>query len=324
MEESGAVLLFVCAVAAVYLFAACAVVRMLLRRFGSLEPPTRAGRIAERGSLALAAVGLICFAYGYFVEPFWPEVTHVRVESPKLRGAQRPVRVVHISDLHCDPEPRLEERLPDLIAAERPDLIVFTGDSLNSPEGLPVLRKLLPRLASIAPTYAVRGNWDMAYRRGELFGGTGVVELKKEAARLDVAGTTLWVAGAPFASLADPPDGVRSGIENTLKGVPSEAFTLFLYHTPDLILEAAETKRVDLYCAGHTHGGQVALPLYGALVTLSKFGKKYESGLHREGSTWLYVTRGLGMEGDPAPRVRFFARPEVTVIELVPESERVN
>jgi predicted MPP superfamily phosphohydrolase len=324
MGESVAVLLFVCAVAAVYLFAACAVVRLLLRRFGSLGRPTRAGLIAERGSLVLAAVGIICFAYGYFVEPYWPEVTHDRVESPKLRGAQRPVRVVHISDLHCDPEPRLEERLPDLIAVERPDLIVFTGDSLNSPEGLPVLRRLLPRLASIAPTYAVRGNWDMTYRRGELFDGTGVVELKKEAARVDVAGTTLWVAGAPFASLDDPTGGVRGGIENTLKGVPPEAFTLFLYHTPDLILEAAETNRVDLYCAGHTHGGQVALPLYGALVTLSKFGKKYESGLHREGGTWLYVTRGLGMEGGPAPRVRFFARPEVTVIELVPESVRVN
>ena len=321
MGETTAVLLFVCAVAAVYLFAACAVVRVVLRRFGWVEPATRGGRIAERGSLILAAVGLLCFAYGYFVEPYWPEVTHVRVESSKLRGAQRPVRVVHISDLHCDPEPRLEERLPDLIAAERPDLIVFTGDSLNSPEGLPVLRKLLPRLAAIAPTYAVRGNWDTAFwRRMELFEGTGVVELKKEVARVDVAGTSLWVAGAPFASLADPPDGVPSGIRNTLRDVPPEAFTLFLYHTPDEILEAAETGRVDLYCAGHTHGGQVALPLYGALITLSKFGKKYESGLHREGGTWLYVTRGVGMEGGTAPRVRFFARPEVTVIELASPS----
>jgi predicted MPP superfamily phosphohydrolase len=319
MGESTSVLIFVCAVATVYLFAALSVVRFVLRRFKWMEPATRAERIAERGSLVLAAVGIFCFAYGYFVEPYWPQVTHVRVESPKLKGAQRPVRVVHISDLHCDPEPRLEERLPDLIANEHPDLIVFTGDSLNSPEGLPVLRKLLPRLASIAPTYAVRGNWDTAYwRRYELFEGTGVHELKNEAARLDVAGTTIWISGAPYASLAEPPDGVPSGIRNALRDVPPEAYTLFLYHTPDEILEAAATNRVDLYCAGHTHGGQVALPLYGALVTLSKFGKKYESGLHREGQTWLYVTRGLGMEGGPAPRVRFFARPEVTVIELAP------
>ena len=319
MGESTAVLLFVCAVAAVYLFAACAVARLLLRRFGFMERPAGASRAAERGSLVLAAVGLLCFAYGYFVEPYWPEVTRVRVESAKLKGAQRPVRVVHISDLHCDPEPRLEERLPDIIAAERPDLIVYTGDSLNSSEGLPVLRKLLPRLAAIAPTFAVRGNWDTAYwRRAELFEGTGVVELRKEAARVDVAGTTIWVAGAPFASLVEPPTGTRGGIETAVRDVPEGAFTVFLYHTPDAILEAAETGRVDLYCAGHTHGGQVALPVYGALVTLSKFGKRFESGLHRVEGTWLYVTRGVGMEGGPAPRVRFFARPEVTVIELAP------
>lgn len=318
MEGSTPVLLFVCAVAAVYVLAACALVRAVLRRFGRVGPPTRVTLIAERGALVLAAIGLACFAYGYFVEPYWPEVTHVRVESPKLKGAQRPVRVVHISDLHCDSKTRLEERLPGIIAAEHPDLIVFTGDSANSREGLPVLRKLLPRLAAIAPTYAVRGNWDTYWRRDELFGGTGVVELNKNAARLNVAGTSIWIAGAPFGSLVEPPDSVRGGIETALKDVTPDAFTLFLYHTPDAILEAAETERVDLYCAGHTHGGQVALPLYGALVTLSKFGKKYESGLYREGRTWLYVTRGIGMEGDPAPRVRFFARPEVTVIELAP------
>jgi predicted MPP superfamily phosphohydrolase len=319
MEGSAAVSIFLCAVAAVYLLAACALVRAVLRRVGWIERPSRAALVAERLSLALAAAGLLCFAYGYFVEPYWPEVTHVRVESPKLRGAQRPVRVVHISDLHCDPEPRLEGRLPAIIAAERPDLIVFTGDAINSPAGLPVLRELLPRLAAIAPTFAVRGNWDTWYwGREEMFGGTGVVELKKGAARVDVAGTTVWVAGAAFGSLYEPQGGERGGIESSLRDVPPGAFTLFLYHTPDEIPEVAETGRVDLYCAGHTHGGQVALPFYGALVTLSKFGKKYESGLHREGPTWLYVTRGVGMEGGSAPRVRFFARPEVTVIELAP------
>ncbi len=319
MEESPIVLLFVCAVAVVFLLAACAIVRLILRRAGWMEKPSRVTRWAERIFLALAGIGVLCFAYGYFVEPYWPEVTRVRVESAKLAGATRPLRVVHISDLHCDPEPRLEERLPDIIAAERPDLIVFTGDSLNSPAGLPVLRKLLTRLVAIAPTFAVRGNWDTSlWRRDELFGGTGVRELKKEAVKIEAAGTSLWIAGAAFASLYESPDGTRGGVESALKNVPPDAFTIFLYHTPDEIPEVAGTNRVDLYCAGHTHGGQVALPVYGALITLSKFGKKYESGLYREGATWLYVTRGVGMEGGPAPRVRFFARPEVTVIELAP------
>lgn len=314
-------LLFMSTLAALYVLAACALMRLLLRRFNLMGPPTRAVLFAERTTLALAAVGLLCFAYGAFVEPYWPEVTHVRIESPKLRGAQRPVRVVHISDLHCDPTVRLEERLPDLIAAQHPDLIVYTGDSANSREGLPVLRNLLPRLAQVAPTYAVRGNWDTGWRREQLFGGTGVHELEGSAAEVEVAGTKLWVAGAPYGKLYEPTPGVRSDLRiNALGAVPEGAFTILLYHTPDEILEAAKTGRVDLYCAGHTHGGQVAMPFYGALATLSKFGKKYESGLYREGATWLYVTRGIGMEGGPAPRVRFLARPEVTVIELAPPS----
>lgn len=164
--------LFICAVAAVYVLAACALARRLLRWLGRVGQPSRLVRRAESLSLALAAFGLLCFAYGYFVEPYWPEVTRRRVQSVKLAEAARPVRVVHLSDLHCDPEPRLEERLPELVRAERPDLIVYTGDSLNSPEGLPVLRRLLPRLAEIAPTFAVRGNWDVWYWRGiDLFGG---------------------------------------------------------------------------------------------------------------------------------------------------------
>jgi len=81
---------------------------------------------------------------------------------------------------------------------------------------------------------------------------------------------------------------------------------------------AEEGKDVDLYCAGHTYGGQIDLPFYGALMTLSKYGKKYEAGLYRKEGTWMYVNRGIGMEGCPAPRVRFCARPELTIIEIYP------
>jgi predicted MPP superfamily phosphohydrolase len=102
-----------------------------------------------------------------------------------------------------------------------------------------------------------------------------------------------------------------------LAQVPKEAFSIFLYHYPDEIHSVSG--KVDLYCAGHTHGGQVALPVYGALLTLSRFGKQFESGLFEVGGTTLYVNRGIGMEGMRAPRVRFFARPEITVYEISSE-----
>jgi predicted MPP superfamily phosphohydrolase len=75
--------------------------------------------------------------------------------------------------------------------------------------------------------------------------------------------------------------------------------------------------KFDLYLAGHTHGGQIALPFYGALITYSRFGKKYESGQFHEGETTLYVTRGIGFAHQPQPEARFMARPEVTVIDLI-------
>ena len=62
------------------------------------------------------------------------------------------------------------------------------------------------------------------------------------------------------------------------------------------------------------------MPFYGALVTLSRFGKRFESGLYRVGATWLYVNRGIGMEGGRGARVRFWSRPEVTVIDIYPAS----
>lgn len=303
-------LLFIGSVAAVYLFAAIASIRIVLRRLKRVGAPTPAQLWLQRGALTLAAIGVLCMAYGYFVEPYWLAVTRVSIASAKLPRGARPVRLIHISDLHSDPKVRLEERLPEVIAAERPDLIVFTGDSINSPAGLPILRNCLTRLAKIAPTFVVKGNWDAWFwREQNLFAGTGARELKNEALKFDVGGASLWIAGVPV--------GGEHTLDQTLAALPPEAFTVFLYHYPDLVNEVA-AKKIDLYCAGHTHGGQVALPLYGALITLSKFGKRYESGLYQVDRTHLYVNRGIGMEGGPAPRVRFWARPEVTVIEIAP------
>jgi predicted MPP superfamily phosphohydrolase len=75
---------------------------------------------------------------------------------------------------------------------------------------------------------------------------------------------------------------------------------------------------LNLYLCGHTHGGQVRLPIYGALLTSSQLGKRYEMGHYREDDTHLYVSRGLGLEGLSAPRVRFLCPPEMTLVTLRP------
>jgi predicted MPP superfamily phosphohydrolase len=105
-------------------------------------------------------------------------------------------------------------------------------------------------------------------------------------------------------------------LAQAMEGVPSDAFTLLLFHSPDLIREAAE-HQVDLYLGGHTHGGQLCLPFYGAIFTSSMYGKRYTSGLFEENDTRMYISRGLGFEGGGMPRARFFCRPEIVSVELV-------
>ncbi len=306
-DEIIRVCLFVVLVVGVFVDAALTLVLVARKRTVSRR---------RKAFLGVAGAGALCVLYGFLVEPYWLETTHVPLASPKLA---RPLRIAHLSDLHCDEKPRLEESLPDAVAAEKPDVIVFTGDAVNAREGVPVLRKLLERLAKIAPLYCVRGNWDSGgghkfgwqeadqiEPRRDMFKGTGAVELDGDAAPIR---SDAWVAGISVFR--------REKIAAALGQVPKGAFTVFLCHWPDEIEEVARLG-ADLYLAGHTHGGQVALPLYGALVTYSAYGKRFESGLHRVGETTLYVNRGIGMDGMGAPRVRFCARPELTIIELSP------
>jgi predicted MPP superfamily phosphohydrolase len=264
-------------------------------------------KLKDRIVLLLGITGILCVLYGWLIEPYWLSIEHVKLSSEKI-PVSLSFRIVQISDLHCDPQPRLEKKLPQVIAAEKPDVIVFTGDALNSPEGLPNLRELMSKLSTIAPTYVVKGNWDCwFFKDAERFSGTGVTELIKEPSLLTLKGCDVCVAGLPVCT--------HVKVSDVLKDVPAETYRIFLYHYPDFI-EEMERNKVDLYLAGHTHGGQVALPFYGALVTCSKRGKQFESGLHKLGNTFEYTNRGIGMEGGRAPRVRFLARPEVTVFDI--------
>jgi hypothetical protein len=97
--------------------------------------------------------------------------------------------------------------------------------------------------------------------------------------------------------------------------ITNNQFTILLYHSPDLLYEASDAG-IDLQLSGHTHGGQVRLPFFGALFSGSLYGKEFESGRYQVGGTTLYVSRGIGMEGAGAPRVRFLCPPEIILWEI--------
>ncbi|MDD5584617.1 MAG: metallophosphoesterase [Candidatus Omnitrophica bacterium] len=257
----------------------------------------------------LSLTGLICFVYGYFIEPYWVEVKTITLYTDKLKHTS--LTVVQISDLHCDLDVRNENKLASFINPLKPDIIVFTGDAINDAQALPVFKKTLSSLSARIGKFAVRGNFDVfIWWNLDLFSNTGFKVLNKENVRLNKDGETFHIAGLSRLN----PQAWRAALLN----LPASTYNIFLYHTPALA-EAVKTGNIDLYCAGHTHGGQVALPFYGALVTLSTHGKKYESGMYKVGRMILYVNRGIGMEGGSAPRVRFLARPEVTVFRIYPK-----
>jgi predicted MPP superfamily phosphohydrolase len=250
-----------------------------------------------------------CMLYGYFIEPRWIDVHTVTLQTPLLKTAS--FRIVQISDLHCGEKPLNEERAVSIINALKPDIIVATGDYLSSPAGLALARQTLSRLEAPLGKFAVTGNFD-ARRWPELnvLADSTFRPLDRETVLVTKGDDAIAVTGLGYAR----PSEVREPIE----GFSPDRFDVFLFHTPDLIENVCRSG-VDLYLCGHTHGGQVALPWYGAVITFSKFGKKYESGMYHVGDAVLYVNRGLGMEPRPAPQIRFLARPEISVFDIRPK-----
>jgi hypothetical protein len=304
------VLVFVGLVAGVYVAAGGLLIRWLWRRgTGRPAPKLPAWRRRVHGGvLILAAGGLVCMAYGRFIEPTWLEVTRTELEMKDLPAGAAPIRIVHLTDTHCERSALLEPHLPDVVAKEQPDLVVFTGDAVTGRGGLERFRWLMKEVARIAPTYAVGGNWDAGRDPASLYAETGVVVLEDASAEIELAGRTIHLLGLSAGrELTISPD--------RLKALADEDLVIALHHYPGAA-DRLPPNTVDLCLAGHTHGGQVALPLLGPPITLSD----YASGLYRVDDRWLYVSRGLGLEGGRAPRVRFCARPEVAVITLRPSS----
>ncbi|MGA2323429.1 MAG: metallophosphoesterase [Sedimentisphaerales bacterium] len=257
----------------------------------------------------LAVLGVACFLYGHFIEPYWIEVKTVEIPTTKLH--QTAIRLVQISDTHCTWRPGNERKLVEIINRLKPDVIIFTGDSANNSKGLKRFKETMKSLEARLGKVAVRGNIDAGRWPGvDIFAGTGFVELDGNSIEIDKDGEKIWITGV-FCE-----KGGKAG--DALKRVPDDCFSVFLYHFPDLV-EDLNGLNVDLYMAGHTHGGQIALPFYGAIITLSKFGKKYESGEYKVGNIILYVNRGIGLAAGFNPKTRFFARPEITVFDLKPK-----
>lgn len=255
-----------------------------------------------------AITGIICFCYGYFIEPYRIEVTFVPIETNKLINTS--FRIVQISDLHCDKKTVNEKAIVKIINDLKPDIIVFTGDAVNKPSALPLFKETMQNLDASLGKFAVYGNWETWHWPDlDYYSGTDFKLLDAQTVRLEKNSETISISGINC--------GKSKFADRTLNKLSNEHFNILLYHFPGFA-KYIDSYNVDLYLCGHTHGGQIALPFYGALITMSEDGKKYESGRYTVGRTILYVNRGLGMDAYP-PRIRFFARPEIAVFDIGPK-----
>ena len=268
--------------------------------------------------LAQAILSGVVF-YATWIEPFHVVITRQTL-ALDAGPVNKPMRMLQLSDIHFEgPSPR-EASVLRAVASLKPDLIVLTGDYLNlssvyDPDAQAGLRTFLSQLHAPLGIYAIPGSppVDVPEIVPEVLSELPIHWLDDEATAIETEGQTLWLMGVRTSYRIDRD---RAALNELIDQAPSEGARILLYHTPDLMPYLTDAMKIDLYLCGHTHGGQIRLPLYGAVATSSRWGKRYEQGPYREGRTTLYVSRGLGLEGLGAPRARFLAPPELILWEL--------
>jgi uncharacterized protein len=269
-----------------------------------------------RTAAAVAAAGLLA------LEAAWREPRRLVVRRPVLRLERWPaaldgLRVAVVADLHAGAPHAGLRRVEEVVArlnAERPDVVALLGDYVDpnvlfaqrlAPEAV---ARRLGRLRARLGRVAVLGNHDWhgdGERMRRALQDAGLAVLEDDAVALGPGPGALWAVG--LADLRYRRPDPRAAFD----GVPAGAAVLALAHDPDLFPLLPD--RAALVLAGHTHGGQVSLPVVRGLVIPSWWGERYAHGHVVEDGRHLYVSAGVGTSGLP---VRLLAPPEIVVLEL--------
>jgi predicted MPP superfamily phosphohydrolase len=256
-------------------------------------------RLLQLAGLAGAAALGPVWVFG--IEPRWVDWFEQEVRLPGLPASADGLSVVHLSDIHASravPLPFIRS-VVDRINADAPDLVAITGDLVTEDsQWIDGVARELGRLRPRLGTYAILGNhdfWTDGPRLARALERHGVHHLRN---------TSVAHEGLRLVGVDDHWTG-NDDLDAALAGVGRREPTLLLMHSPDLVLRAAEHD-IDVALAGHTHGGQVRLPGWGALMVPSVFG--YQKGWYERGQTRMYVNRGLGTLD---LKVRLNCRPEV-------------
>jgi uncharacterized protein len=251
-------------------------------------------------------------AYARFIEPYLYEVSETDVFLRDLPERFEGFRITQLTDVHHSRIVSIDEvrRTVELANLTKPDLIALTGDYTTSYRRyIDPCAEALGELNAPEGVWAVLGNHDH-YTDPELT--TRALE-RNHIAVLNNANTTMR-RGSDVLQISGIDDWSWAGTNwpRALHGLDQKQPTVLLSHQPG-VLDFAESEKVGLILSGHTHGGQIELPLIGPLARFATVELKYAQGLFRRGDTQLYVSRGTGVIGLP---VRFGVRPEIAVLRL--------
>jgi len=271
-------------------------------------------------SLGLVGGTALVTAWGFTLGQARVERTRVRVEIPRMDASLAGLRLVHISDLHIGNalDGAKLDRMVDRVNAADPDLIVATGDLFDfDPSYLDDGARSLARLRARCGVYAVLGNHD-GYIGADRVAAVlarhapGMRLLRDEIARVPVA-APLYLAGVedPGRQWFDKQVQLPA-LDALARQRPADGPVLLLAHQPEVFDHAAELG-FPLVLAGHTHGGQIALPGLETHCNAARLLTPYTRGLFRSKRSTLYVNRGLGVGG---PALRIAAPREIATIEL--------
>ena len=275
-------------------------------------------KLLKAGAIDLAVLALGGVGYSVLVGPAQFTVETVHLKLPRLPRAFAGLRIAQISDIHMGSWMNLDrfQQVADLVLAQKPDLLLLTGDFLfghsfneASKGDLKDLITVLSPLAAELPSFAVLGNhdyWTNSKAVRAMLGACQITELTNTVFTLARGSENLHLCGV---------DDVWEGdvqLENVLNQLTDDSAAILLAHEPDFADTSAATGRFDLQVSGHSHGGQVVIPYYGPPI-LPFLGQKYSSGLYKVGDMFQYTNRGVGTGMLP---VRFNCPPEITLFIL--------
>ena len=259
------------------------------------------------------AIGSVIVGGAYpFLEAKWCRVRRSTVTLPNLPRSFEGTTVAFVSDVHHGPfVPRGYVRsIVERTNALKPDLVLLGGDYCHhGPEFIAPVLEELGKLKAPMGRFAVLGNhdhWDGLEESVDGLEAAGIPLLRNSGEWVEKGRGRLRIGGVGDL-WCDRPDVARA-----LGDATDRDASILLSHNPD-VAETLRDPRVGLMLSGHTHGGQVVVPLYGPPILPSAFGRKYAHGLVRGPSCSVFVSRGVGTISPP---VRLFCPPEIVLITL--------